>query len=255
MIYVTGDCHADFSRFSTKRFPEQDQMTRDDFVIVLGDFGGIWDFMMSNKEERWWMDWLAEKPFTLLFVDGNHENFDRLKDFPKVKFHGGLAHKIRENVYHLMRGYVFDLQGKKFFAFGGASSHDIQDGILNIEDYPSIGDCIRDYNARTRRREMLRINHMSWWADELPTSREMQRGIRELGKVKFEVDYVISHCLPQDVCSAAGYLTPDKLTTYFNALLLEKKLKFHKWYCGHYHQEKCVMGKFIIKYQQIERIV
>lgn len=254
MIWITGDCHADFTRFSMRNFPEQKNMTRDDFVIVCGDFGGVWNYLIPSKDEVYWLNWLTEKPFTLLFVDGNHENFDRLKEYPKVKFHGGMAHKIRENVYHLMRGYVFDLQGKKFFAFGGASSHDIQDGILNFEDYPSINDCIRDYNARTRRGEMLRINHLSWWADELPTSAEMKRGIRELKKVNFEVDYVISHCLPQDVCVAAGYMTPDKLTMYFNELVLEKKLKFQRWYCGHYHRSESIFSKFVIKYEGLERI-
>ena len=133
-VYVTGDCHADFGKFSVRRFPEQKELTRDDFVIVCGDFG-IWH---DDPEERYQLKWLSEKPFTLLFADGNHENFDRLKsEFPIVDFHGGKAHKIRDNIYHLMRGYVFNLCGKKFFVFGGASSHDIQDGILNPEDYPT----------------------------------------------------------------------------------------------------------------------
>lgn len=255
MVYITGDCHADFTRFSTRNFPEQKTMTRDDYVIVCGDFGGIWNFMVPSKDEIYWLNWFSQKPFTLLFVDGNHENFDRLKEYPKVKYHGGMAHKIRDNIYHLMRGYVFDLQGKKFFAFGGARSHDIQDGILNFEDYQSINDCIRDYNARTRRGEMLRINHLSWWADELPTSAEMKRGIRELEKVNFDVDFVISHCLPQEVCTVAGYRSSDKLTMYFNELVLEHKLKFYRWYCGHYHRDEVVMGKYIIKYGEIERVV
>ena len=41
MIYVTGDCHQDFSKFSMKNFPDQKSLTKDDFVIVCGDFGGI----------------------------------------------------------------------------------------------------------------------------------------------------------------------------------------------------------------------
>ena len=41
MIYVTGDCHADFTRFNTKIFPEQYEMTKDDYVIICGDFGGL----------------------------------------------------------------------------------------------------------------------------------------------------------------------------------------------------------------------
>ncbi len=131
-IYITGDCHADFSKFSTKRFPEQKELNRNDYVIVCGDFG-IW---YDNPEERYWLDWLSKKAFTILFVDGNHENFDRLNsiEFPVVSFCGGKAHKIRENIYHLMRGYIFNLCGKKIFSFGGASSHDVEDGILDETD-------------------------------------------------------------------------------------------------------------------------
>lgn len=57
MIYITGDCHADWSRFSADSFPEQKEMTRDDYVIVCGDFG-IWH---SNNTEKWWLDWLSKK--------------------------------------------------------------------------------------------------------------------------------------------------------------------------------------------------
>lgn len=255
MVYITGDTHAEFSRFSTKHFPEQKEMTRKDYVIICGDFGGIWSYGYSDHTEEYWLKWFEEKPFTLLFVDGNHENFDRLKEFPIVSFKGGKAHKIRNNIYHLMRGYVFNIDGKKFFTFGGARSHDIQDGILDIKDYKSVRDLVNDYNQRTKRGEMLRINNLSWWADELPNDREMKRGIDNLQKANFEVDYVISHCLPQDVASVAGYREADKLSLYFNKLLLEHKLKFYRWYCGHYHREQVIMGKFIIKYGEIERIL
>ena len=34
MIFVTGDCHANFEKFSTKNFPEQKELTRNDYVIV-----------------------------------------------------------------------------------------------------------------------------------------------------------------------------------------------------------------------------
>ena len=43
MIYVTGDCHGEFKKFTTSAFPEQKEMTKDDIDIICGDFGGIWD--------------------------------------------------------------------------------------------------------------------------------------------------------------------------------------------------------------------
>ena len=39
MIFIAGDCHGDYRRFRTDIFIEQKEMTKDDFVIVCGDFG------------------------------------------------------------------------------------------------------------------------------------------------------------------------------------------------------------------------
>ena len=77
MIYITGDTHSDFSRFSEDKFPIQKEMTKDDYVIICGDFGGVWTFEEESNREKEALDWLNEKNFTTLFVDGNHENFTR----------------------------------------------------------------------------------------------------------------------------------------------------------------------------------
>ena len=51
MIYITGDCHGDFKRFNKKNFPEQLEMTKDDFVIICGDFGGVWNKDCESKQD------------------------------------------------------------------------------------------------------------------------------------------------------------------------------------------------------------
>ena len=90
MIFVTGDCHSEFQKFSTDSFPEQKEMNKDDIVIICGDFGAVWDCDGISPSEAYWLSWLDEKPFTTVFVDGNHENFDRLNsEFEIVDFHGG----------------------------------------------------------------------------------------------------------------------------------------------------------------------
>ena len=252
MIYITGDCHADWSKLSTEAFPEQKEMTRDDFVIVCGDFG-LWH---DNPTERWWLKWLEQKNFTLLFVDGNHENFDRLygNEFDIVDFCGGKAHKIRDNVYHLMRGYIFELNGKKFFAFGGASSHDIKDGILNLEDYIDEKELIKTYNKLTRAGKMLRINHLSWWKEEMPSDEEMEFGKQTLAQNDNKVDFIISHCCPQSIAlSLSNHYKSDKLTKYFNEI--NDSISFSKWFFGHYHNDEQIFDKYILLYHQIIRIV
>ena len=136
MIYLTGDTHGDFRRFSTRVFPEQKQMTKDDYVIILGDFAGIWSTDPEDSMEKYWLNWLEkEKPYTTLFIDGNHENYDRLCQYPVREWNGGKVHEIQPSVLHLMRGQIFRLCGKTFFTFGGARSHDVQDGVFEW-DYP-----------------------------------------------------------------------------------------------------------------------
>lgn len=255
MVYVTGDCHGDFRRFSTRNFPEQKNMTREDVVIILGDFGGIWDCDCSSKEEEYWLDWLNEKSFTILFIDGNHENFDRLKEFPVVDLYGGKAHKIRSNIYHLMRGYIFEIQGRKFFAFGGASSHDISDGILDANDYEHWDDFLRVYHSWVKKRKSFRVNHMSWWAEELPTEDEMRRAEQILKENGCKVDYILTHCCPQEVASliSQGAYKADRLTNWFN--MIAHMVEFHGWYFGHYHGESDIYCKFHMRYEKIERII
>lgn len=251
MVYVTGDCHADFKRFSAKEFPDQKEMTRDDVVIVCGDFG-LWN---KCDEEDWWLNWLNRKSFTTVFVDGNHENFDRLysDEFKIVDFHGGKAHKIRSHIYHLMRGYIFEFDGKKFWAFGGAQSHDIQDGILDRDNYPDNESFLADVKLHSLFGMRFRINHVSWWEQELPTKDEMDFGIKQLEANNNEVDYIITHCCPQEIATINGFRGADIETMFFNDIA--RKIKFNRWYFGHYHDNRQTYGKFIMLYNNIERIL
>ena len=143
MIYITGDTHipVDIGKLSTKRFPEQKEMTKSDYVIICGDFGGVWD---GSNEEKYWIKWLKNKKFTTLFVDGNHENFDMLYNLSTVEFCSGKAHKVDDGIYHLIRGEAYNIDGKKFFVFGGASSHDKEH----------------------------RTEGKNWWKDEMPREQE-----------------------------------------------------------------------------------
>lgn len=253
MIFVTGDCHADFKKFSVRNFQEQRCLTHDDFVIVCGDFG-IWH---DTSEERHWLDWLSNKPFTTLFVDGNHENFDRLygDEFEVVDFHGGKAHKIREHIYHLMRGHIFDLCDKTFFAFGGASSHDIKDGILDENDFPSYRAFMNKYDQMWRARKMFRVNHMSWWAQELPSDEEINFARANLKDHGDMVDYIVTHDCPAYVAATLynGDNTVDKLNTFLNDVAY--RTTFKEWFFGHHHHDMQVLDKYLMLYDKIVRIV
>lgn len=251
MVFVTGDCHGEFHKFSAKVFREQKQMSVNDTVIVCGDFG-LWH---DDKEEQYWLDWLDGKPFTTVFVDGNHENFDRLSggEFPVVDFHGGKAHRIRSRVFHLMRGHIFDFDGKKFFAFGGARSHDISDGILDRRDFDSDKSLLCAVKTMREQGKFFRVNHVSWWEQEIPSEDELAFGLQNLIRHGNKVDYIISHCCPQEVASMLGAHSPDRLTTWFN--MVAHTVSFSRWYFGHYHDERVIMSRFVLLYDRIERVV
>lgn len=148
-VWVTGDCHGDFNRFATRNFPQLKGMGRDDCVIIAADCGGVW---AGEREDGHRLDWLEDKPFTTLFVDGNHENFDRLNAYPEREWHGGRVHEIRPHVLHLTRGRVFHIGGRSWFTMGGAASHDIEDGILDpaAPDFERWYWALRRMNARFR---------------------------------------------------------------------------------------------------------
>ena len=251
MVYVTGDCHADYRRFGSKTFRDAKTMSRNDTMIILGDFG-LWH---DTPEERYWLDWLNDRPFTTVWVDGNHENYDRLDsdEFQICDFHGGKAHKIRDNIYHLMRGHIFEFDGKTFWAFGGAQSHDISDGILDRDNYKDDESFKRAVARFRMRNKMFRINHRSWWEQELPSEEEMAFGIKTLAEHGNKVDYIISHCCPQEIATFMGFRTPDKETMYFNEIA--HSVQFDDWWFGHYHQDSEIFGKFHCRYWRIERII
>ena len=215
MIYITGDTHipVDIGKLSSKRFPEQKQLTAEDFVIICGDFGGVWD---GKNEELYYRKWLDGKNFTTLFVDGNHENFDMLEELPTVEFCGGKAHKIGEKIYHLMRGEVYELCGKKIFTFGGGKSHD-REG---------------------------RTEGKTWWQREMPSHEEMEHARQSLEKCANSVDIIITHCAPTSIQRMVmPQYENDVLTDFLEEL--KNKISYEKWFFGHYHvdgavDERCV---------------
>lgn len=250
MIWITGDCHSDFRKFSTNAFPEQKEMNRDDCMIICGDFGGIWSYAGETKEEKYWLDWLEDKSYTTLFVDGNHECFPRLYSYPEKKWHGGLVHEIRPHVLHLCRGQVFEIDGKKIFTFGGARSHDIQGGVLELDD----PDIYKKKHELDRQGICYRVNLVSWWKEEMPNAQEMAIGLMNLEENNYEVDYIVSHDAPASTVALFGHglYKTDELNEYLETV--RQKTNYKRWFFGHYHYDWAVNDKDILLFDQIIRI-
>ena len=252
MIYITGDIHGDPIRFSTNIFPEQKEMTKDDYVIICGDFGLVWDYKGESKYECNWLNWLEEKPFTTLFVDGNHECHDRLDQYPVEEWKSGKVSFIRPSVIHLKRGQVFEIENKKFFTFGGASSHDISAGILEPDD-PDFKKKQRKLNKNPY--ALYRVNHRTWWERELPSEEEMQNGFDNLEKHNWKIDYIVTHTPPASIITllGQGLYEQDKLTEYLEEIKCQSEYNY--WFAGHMHLDKAISKKDILLYEQIIRII
>lgn len=224
MIYITGDTHrdVDWSKLSAKQFPEGNKLTKNDYIIICGDFGVIWSGM---PKDRYFIDWYENKPWTTLFIDGNHENHQLLNSYPVEEWNGGKIHRISNSIIHLMRGQVFQIDGYSFFTMGGATSVD----------------------------KMYRKEGLTWWKEEMPSYDEMQTAIENLDKCQWNVDYILTHSLPSDIVQYYGFST-DSLTSFFTHLEFDFHLEFKTWFCGHYHKDKQFDSKHIMVYDTIYKI-
>lgn len=244
MVFVTGDCHGNFQRFSRRYFPEQKTMDRNDYIIICGDFGGVW---ANTPEERYWLDWLEDRPFTTLFVDGNHENFDRLNALPVHHWHGGAVHHVRPHVIHLMRGQLYEIDGRTFFTMGGAQSHDVEDGILDPAE-PDFQDRQRELKRAGRHR--FRVLGRSWWPGELPSDAEYLAAMEMLERASWKTDYVITHCAPTHIALVMNHHNEaDALSDFLE--MVDRRLEYTGWFFGHFHGNRIVSSKHILLWEQI----
>ena len=165
----------------------------------------------------------------------------------------GKVHEIRSNILHLMRGEVFIIEDKKFFTFGGASSHDIQDGILDYND--------KDWRKKAKElnkqgKYMYRIKDLSWWPEELPADKEMQYGFDRLRENDNIVDYIITHSPSTSelyLMGGKGLYEPDILTNYLEEVKAATEYKKHLF--GHMHINRAINDKDICLYEQIIRVL
>ena len=245
MIFVTGDTHgSEFNRLSSLNFPINSQLTKSDYVIICGDFG-IYD----DNTSRYWLKWLSNKNFTTLFVDGNHENHDYLDKFPVSQFHKAKVHKISDSVYHILRGEVIEIDGYTFFAFGGARSHDISDGILQ----KTKGWKSRYINA-LRDDKMVRVEGYDWWDRELQTSSERQNAFENLRRVNNNVHYIITHeCAYSSLKFVSPFIEHDICVDFLEEV--KRLVSFKHWYFGHHHINIDINSQETCLYQEIRRIV
>lgn len=211
MVYITGDMHGEPERFAD---PKLKKLKKTDTLIVCGDFGFLWD---GSRGEQKFLKKIGKMKFNVCFIDGTHENFEMLKEYPIEDFCGGKARHICGNLYHLTRGQVFEIDGLKIFTMGGGESPDID----------------------------IRFDIDAWSRDEIPTQLELLEGAKNLEKHKSTVDVVVTHEPPATIKGFLNLKNSDPAatrTTILNSYFEElgKYCKFKKWYFGSMHVDKFI---------------
>lgn len=213
MIYITGDIHGNQILWENHI---KKVLKTGDTLIILGDFGiGFLDGIYWPEEL--FFDYLSEQDYTVLFIDGNHENFNKLNAYDVSEWNGGNVHFIRHNIIHLMRGEIFTIENKKVFVFGGGYSLD--------KEFRSYGK--------------------SWWPEEMPSEEEYENGTNNLKKYGYIVDYIFTHTAPLNTIKYMSYLRLGikkavmeefMLTRYLQ--WIEKNTAYSEWYFGHFHIDR-----------------
>lgn len=220
MIFVTGDTHGDISWFKNPRLKK---LGEKDTLIVCGDFGFLWDKSEKQKKN---LETLKSKKYTICFVDGAHENFDIVNSYTPYRWKGGNAHKIADNIFHLMRGEVFTLEEKTFFVMGGGESDD------------------RD----------MREPGISWWEEEMPSAEEIKNAEDNLKFNDFKVNYILTYEAPAMAkdflnlhTNQASAMSP--LNTYLQELM--KNVEYYHWYFGSLHTDKEITSRMTAVFNKI----
>lgn len=246
-VWITGDCHGNFSRFTRKQ-REKFDIQSDDYVIICGDVGLLW---ADDKEFRYNLEFFKTVPFTILWIAGNHDNYNMIEQYPLSDWHGGKVRQIiQDKVIYLERGQIYNIEDKTYFCLGGASSHDIEDGILDRTSEDFRGSL---KTLKRLKKKHYRILNESWWSQELPTEEELTSALEVLQGVGDKVDYIITHCCSSRLEELLGYKNHDRLTDFFN--YIDAFVEFKHWYFGHYHQD-CVMSdeRHTVIYQKFRKV-
>lgn len=202
MITLIGDTHG-------FEFDKIKNGLNSDYIIVLGDFGFTGKRLIKLNKI------LDESNTTLLFVDGNHEHYPKLKKCKTIEMFDGKVGKYANRIFWLKRGEVYNIENHKFLVFGGARSVDIH----------------------------YQISNEDWYPDEEYNKEEYENLYKNIIKHNYKFDYILSHDGPYEIIKHIHLHDCEKTKT--NTLLenIRKNCDFKHWYFGHHHIDK-TMSKY-----------
>lgn len=226
-IFLTGDIHGEIDRITyfAKRV---NNLNKEDILIILGDFGVIWTNEKGAVEN---LEILGELPFTVAFLDGNHENFPLIARLESTTYwNGGSVGKLPGGVLHLHRGEIYQIGNKKIGVCGGADSYD----------------------------RYYRTEGLDWWKTETITSDDVEMFKANIVNKGNKIDLMLSHDAPADIIPAIKLfsgINGGAITESQRQLNQIKSLiEFKKWYFGHWHINRYMNDNFECLYREIVEI-
>lgn len=156
-----------------------------------------------------------------------------IDNYIEKEWRGGIVYCEEEfpNLLFAKDGEIYDLEGKKAIAIGGAYS---------VDKY-----------------HRLRSG-LTWFPTEQPTDEIMDDVERALDRVGWRIDVVLSHTTPRKYEPTEMFLpvvdqsTVDKTTEDWLDTI-EDRLDYERWYCGHFHCSKKA-DRIMIMFEDFEEL-
>ena len=215
MIYITGDIHGEVSR--VREMVAKHTITPEDTIVLLGDVG--MNYYGNKRGDRHRKKKLNCLGIKILCIHGNHEmRPESLITYREVQWHDGTVYVEEEfpNLLFAKDGEVYDLNGCKAIAIGGAYSVD------------------KWYRLQC---------DLHWFPDEQPSDIIKAKVERKLEELGWQIDAVLTHTCPYRYIPREAFLGSIDQSTVDNSTELwldtiAERLDYQAWYCGHWHIEK-----------------
>lgn len=229
MFYITGDCHGDFLRIEF--FCRHHKTTKEDVMIVLGDFGVNYSLGKMDIKKK---EILSQLPLTFFAIHGNHEARPfEVEGYEEKLWNDGIVYVEPKypNILFAKDGEVYTLGDKKCMVIGGAYSVD------------------KFYRLQVR---------LPWFESEQPTEEIKDYVEAQLKKIDYKIDYVFSHTCPMMYEPSDLFLNfidqskVDKSTEEW-LTRIENKLDYKRWYFGHFHGNR-MFPKAEMLYEMIKEL-
>lgn len=230
MVYITGDIHGEVYRVS--EMIEKYEITPNDIIVILGDVG--MNYYGNKHGDRRNKKRLNNFDIPILCIHGNHEmRPETLITYREEPWMGGTVYFEEEfpNLFFAKDGEIYDLEGIKAIAIGGAYSVD------------------KWYRLQ---------RNIHWFPDEQPSVEIKTRVEKKLDDLGWQIDAVLTHTCPYGYIPREAFMSCVDQSTVDNSTelwldTLEKKLNYKAWYCGHWHIEKRI-DKIHFLFESVETV-